>query len=33
MEPESWLMSSQEPSTGPYGGPDQSRPYHPILSL
>jgi hypothetical protein len=29
MEPE----GSQDPSTGPYPEPDQSRPYHPILSL
>jgi hypothetical protein len=33
MEPEGSLPSSQEPSTGPYPEPDQSNPYHPILSL
>jgi hypothetical protein len=32
MEPESSLPCSQEPSTGPYPKPDQSSPYHPILS-
>jgi hypothetical protein len=32
MEPESSLPCSQEPSTGPYSEPDQSSPYHPILS-
>jgi hypothetical protein len=33
MEPEDSLPCSQEPSTGPYPEPDQSNPYHPILSL
>jgi hypothetical protein len=33
MEPESLLSCSQEPSTGPYSEPDQSSPYHPILSF
>jgi hypothetical protein len=33
MELESSLPCSQEPSTGPYSEPDQSNPYHPILSL
>jgi hypothetical protein len=32
MEPEGSLLCSQEPSTGPYPEPDQSNPYHPILS-
>jgi hypothetical protein len=32
MEPEGSLPCSQEPSTGPYPAPDQSNPYHPILS-
>jgi hypothetical protein len=32
MEPEVLLPCSQDPSTGPYQ-PDQSNPYHPILSL
>jgi hypothetical protein len=32
MEPESSLPCSQELSTGPYPEPDQSNPYHPILS-
>jgi hypothetical protein len=32
MEPEGSLPSSQEPSTGSYPEPDQSNPYHPILS-
>jgi hypothetical protein len=32
MEPEVSLPCSQEPSTGPYSEPDQSNPYHPILS-
>jgi hypothetical protein len=33
MEPEDSLSCSQEPSTGPYREPEQSSPYHPILSL
>jgi hypothetical protein len=33
MEPEGSLRLSQEPSTGPHPEPDQSDPYHPILSL
>jgi hypothetical protein len=32
MEPEVSLPCSQEPSTGAYPEPDQSSPYHPILS-
>jgi hypothetical protein len=32
-EPEGPLMCSHEPSTGSYPDPDQSSPYHPILSL
>jgi hypothetical protein len=32
MEPEGSLPCSQEPSTGPYPQPDQSSPYHTILS-
>jgi hypothetical protein len=32
MKPEGSLPCSQEPSTGPYPEPDQSNPYHPILS-
>jgi hypothetical protein len=30
MEPEGSLLCSQEPSAGPYPGPDRSSPYHPI---
>jgi hypothetical protein len=33
MEPEVSLPCSQEPSTCPYPEPDQSNPYHPIISL
>jgi hypothetical protein len=33
MEPEGSLLCSQEPSTGLYPEPDQSNPYHRILSL
>jgi hypothetical protein len=33
METESSLPCSQEPSTGTYPEPDQSSPYHPILSV
>jgi hypothetical protein len=32
MEPEGSLPCSQEPSTGLHSEPDQSNPYHPILS-
>jgi hypothetical protein len=32
MEHEGSLPCSQEPSIGPYPEPDQSNPYHPILS-
>jgi hypothetical protein len=32
MELEGSALCSQEPSTGPYPEPDQSGPYHPILS-
>jgi hypothetical protein len=31
MESEDSLPCSQEPSTGPYPEPDQSKPYHPML--
>jgi hypothetical protein len=33
MEPEGSLLRSKGPSTGSYPEPDQSSPYHPILSL
>jgi hypothetical protein len=33
MEPDGSLPYSQGPSTGPYPEPDQSSPYHPILSI
>jgi hypothetical protein len=33
MEPEGSLPCLQESCTGPYPEPDQSKPYHPILSL
>jgi hypothetical protein len=33
MEHEGSLPYSQEFSTGPYPEPDQSNPYHSILSL
>jgi hypothetical protein len=33
MEPVGSLPYSQEPSNGHYPEPDQSNPYHPILSL
>jgi hypothetical protein len=33
MEPESSLPCSHGPSTAPYPEPDQSNPYHAILSL
>jgi hypothetical protein len=33
FNPQDSLPCSQEPSTGPYPEPDQSSPYHPILSL
>jgi hypothetical protein len=32
METESSLQCSQQPSTGLYSEPDQSIPFHPILS-
>jgi hypothetical protein len=32
MEPEGSLPCLQEPSTGPFPEPDQSSPFHPILS-
>jgi hypothetical protein len=32
-QPEGLSPCSQEPSTGPHPEPDQSSPYHPILSL
>jgi hypothetical protein len=33
MEPEGLLPCSQEHYTDPFPKPDQSSPYHPILSL
>jgi hypothetical protein len=33
MEPEDSVPWSQEPSIGPYPEPDQSNPYHLILSV
>jgi hypothetical protein len=33
MEPESLLLCSQEPSSGPYPESDESSPYNPILPL
>jgi hypothetical protein len=33
IEPRFALPCSQEPSTNPIPGPDESRPYHPILYL
>jgi hypothetical protein len=33
VEPKGLLPCSQEPSTAPYPEPDQSNPYHLILSL
>jgi hypothetical protein len=33
MEPKDSLPCSQEPSKSPYPKPDQSNPYHPIVSL
>jgi hypothetical protein len=33
MELEILLPCAKEPSTGHYPEPDQSSPYHPILSL
>jgi hypothetical protein len=33
MQPEGSLSCSQQSSTAPYSEPDQSSPYHPILSL
>jgi hypothetical protein len=33
MEAKGSVPCSQEPSTDPYPEPDQSSPYHPILSL
>jgi hypothetical protein len=32
MEPKSLLPCLQEPATAPYPKPDESSPYHPILS-
>jgi hypothetical protein len=33
MKPESSLPCSYEPAISPYPEPDESSPYHPILSL
>jgi hypothetical protein len=33
MQPEGSLPCSQEPSIGPYPEPDQSSPYHTVLSI
>jgi hypothetical protein len=33
MEPEGTLPFPQDPAAGPYPGPDESSPYHPILFL
>jgi hypothetical protein len=33
MEPKGSLPYSQEPFTGPYSEPDQSNPYHTLISL
>jgi hypothetical protein len=33
MQSEGSLPCSQQPSTGPYPKPDQTSPYHPVLSL
>jgi hypothetical protein len=33
MEPEYFLLCSQEPAISPYPEPHKSSPYHPILFL
>jgi hypothetical protein len=33
MEPENLLPYSQEPSDGPYPGPNKSNKHHPFLFL